>query len=94
MVGHHAVLGWGATRFSVGLASASGVILLGALWGWVGWWRRRLSERAWFDDSINAETKQQKWHEDERAVLYLALIVAYAVVMTAVCVYFWPNLVE
>ena len=58
------------------------VAIFGSAWlvcmlsGWLAWWRRKLRIRGWRDGSVDPESKQQRWHEDTEAVLFLVFIAA------------------
>ena len=91
MLGHHAVLGWSAPKIAVGIAFWGGVIVFCAFLGWASWCWRMLKNRKWQDGGIYAESKKQRWHEDERAVLYLALIAAFGLGVALLSAYFWTR---
>ena len=91
MPGHHGVLAWGGLKFSVGIAFVGGVIVFCAFTGWVAWCTRTVKKRKWQEGGIYAESKKQRWHEDERAVLYLVLIAAFGLGVALLSGYFWTR---
>jgi hypothetical protein len=73
------------------LAIFTPLAVLAALAGWRKWWRRTQATRAWLSDSINPESKTQRWHEDLTAVTILVLIVAFGVFCTFLVIVSWPH---
>ena len=55
------------------------------------WRKRTLDTRAWLDDSIDPESKAQRWHEDADAVMEFVFIVALTGVMVGLAVLLWPT---